>query len=115
MAARQATFQSLKSIAGATFLALGLVLLFANLEGVGVSVSSLSDTSSQQTMGILSALGLAALHAAQAYVFDQPGLISGFLQFLVSFWPLVLIAIGAALLRGSFAGPVAKSEAVTTS
>jgi hypothetical protein len=34
MAARQASSQSLKSIAGATFLALGLVILLANLDSL---------------------------------------------------------------------------------
>jgi hypothetical protein len=114
MAARQAFSQTLKSIAGASLLALGLVLLFANLDGVAASVRSLTGLSAHEALGIVPTLGLAVLHAAQAYAFDQSGFMSGFLQILVSFWPSVLIAIGAALLRNAFGRP-AKSGVVETS
>jgi hypothetical protein len=103
MATRQATFQSLKSLAGATLLALGLVLLFANLDGVAASLSSLAGISAREGLALLPALGLAGLHALQAYTFDQAGFLSGFLQILVSFWPLVLIFVGAVVLRRALA------------
>jgi hypothetical protein len=106
MAARKAASQSLKSIAGATLLALGLVLLFANLDGVAASLTSFSGISAHEALGVLPTLGLAALHAAQAYAFDQDGLISGFMKNLVSFWPMILILAGAALLQRAW-GPSA--------
>jgi hypothetical protein len=111
MAAQQATSQSLKSIAGASVLALGLVVLFANLDGVAASVSHFAGMSAHEGLGILPALGLAGLHALQAYAFDPAGFISGFLQILVSFWPLMLILIGAMLLRNVFHGPLAARRA----
>ena len=114
MAERQATSQSLKSIAGAGLLALGLVLLFANLDGVAASLDRFAGISSPEAVGILPALSLAALHAAQAYAFDQSGFFSGFLPILVSFWPSILVVIGAALLRNAF-GPLTKSEVGETS
>ena len=40
MADRRATSQSLKSIVGASLIALGLVILFANLDGVAASLSN---------------------------------------------------------------------------
>jgi len=99
MAARQADLQSLKSIAGASLFALGLVILFANLDGVGDSLSNAAGISAHEGLGILPALGLAGLHALQAYAFNPAGFLSGFLQILVSFWPLVLILVGAVVLR----------------
>jgi hypothetical protein len=99
MATRQASSQRVNSIAGASLLALGLVILFANFDGVAASMSSVSGISAHETLGLFPALGLAALHAAQTYVFDQDGFISGLLKNLVSFWPLILIFVGAALLR----------------
>jgi hypothetical protein len=103
MATRQASSQSLKSIAGASLFALGLVLLFANLDGVAASLSSFAGISEREGVALLPALGLAGLHALQAYAFDQAGFISGFLQILVSFWPLVLIFVGAVVLRRALA------------
>jgi ascorbate-specific PTS system EIIC-type component UlaA len=114
MAARQAFSQTLKSIAGASLLALGLVLLFASLDGVAASVRSLSGLSAHEAVGIVPTLGLAVLHAAQAYAFDHAGFISAFRQILLSFWPSILIAIGAALLRNAL-GRLTKSEVVETS
>jgi hypothetical protein len=114
MAARQGFSQTLKSIAGASLLALGVALLFANLDEIAASAGSFTGLSAHEALGIVPALGLAALHAAQAYAFDRTGFISGFPQILVSFWPSILIAIGAALLRNAF-GRLAKSEVVETS
>jgi hypothetical protein len=108
MAVPQTTSRTMKSVSGAGVLALGFFLLFANLDGVSSQVSHAAGAPAE-TLGIFLALSLAALHAAQAYAFDQSGFISGFLQILVSFWPSILIAIGAALLRNAF-GPLAKSE-----
>jgi hypothetical protein len=107
MAARRTSSQSLKSIAGASVLALGLLVLFANLDGVAASVSHFAGMSAREGLGILPALGLAGLHAVQAYAFDPDGFISGLLQILVSFWPVVLIFVGAALLRRAFVAPAA--------
>src|SRR6266436_4599966 len=103
MADRRATSQSLKSIAGASFIALGLVILFTNLDGVAASLS--------YCVGILPALGLAALHAAQTYVFDDAGFLPSLLQILVSFWPVILILIGALLLRDVFRGSFSRQGA----
>jgi hypothetical protein len=99
MAERRASIQSLMSIAGASILAVGFVILFANLDEAAVTVANFAGISAYEDLGSLPALGLAGLHALQAYTFDQPAFISGFLKILVSFWPLVLILAGAAVLR----------------
>jgi len=98
MTTQRTSSQRLKSISGASVFALGLLLLFVNLDGAAAHVSSLICTQAQAS-GMLSALGLAGLHALQAYTFDRTGFLSSLLQILVSFWPLILIAVGAILLR----------------
>jgi len=102
MAAPQAVLQSLKSIVGASLFAIGLILLFANLEGTLASLSNTAGISAHEGLGVLPALGLAGLHALQAYTFGQTGFGSALLQILVSFWPLLLIIVGATMLLGAF-------------
>jgi len=99
MAARQASSNSLKSIAGALLLALGLVFLFGNLEGMAACISNFAGVSAHDAVGIVPALGLAGMHAVQAYTFDRDAFLSGLRQNLVSFWPLIVVVIGMALLK----------------
>jgi hypothetical protein len=98
MAARRTPSRSLKSISGAGVFALGLFLLFVSLDGPAAQFSSAVGAPAE-ALGILPALGLAALHALQAYTFDHAGFSSSLLQILVSFWPVLLIVAGAILLR----------------
>src|SRR5438477_7368718 len=99
MAARQASSNSLKSIAGALLLALGLAFLFGNLEGIAACINNFAGISAHDAVGIVPALGLAGMHAVQAYAFDRDAFLSGLRQNLVSFWPLLVVAIGAGLLK----------------
>jgi len=111
MAAQQTSPRSLKSITGAILLALGFLILFANLDGVTGQITSAVGTSPEPAQGMLPALALATLHVLQDYAFDHAGFLSGLLQILVSFWPLILIVIGAVLLRDVFWGRFAAYKA----
>ncbi len=104
MANRRATLQSLKSITGASLFALGLMILFANLDGIAASLSDCAGIYVHEATGILPALGLAALHAAQSYAFDHAAFLASLQRILVSFWPVILILVGAVLLRDVFRG-----------
>jgi len=95
---RQTAANSVKAIAGAFLLVLGMVILFVNLDGVTATLSNSAGLSSHEGLSVLPAIGLAGLHALQAYTFDPSGFIAGFLKSLVSFWPLVLVYAGAAVL-----------------
>lgn len=110
MATLNTASRSLKSIGGAVLLALGLVILSANLDGIAACASNFAGISNPQEPEIFPALGLAALHAAQTYAFDHTRFLSSLLQILVSFWPVILILIGAVLLRDVFRGPSASGE-----
>ena len=106
MTARQTTSRSIRSITGAGVLAMGLFLLFVNMDGVAAQISYAAGAPAE-TLGILPTLGLAGVRALHAYTFDPSLFLSSLLQILVSFWPLLLILAGAALLldviRSSFA------------
>jgi hypothetical protein len=111
MAAQQTSTRSLKSITGAILLALGFLILFANLDGVTGQISGAVGTSAEPAQGILPALVLATLHVLQDCAFDRAGFLSVLLQFLVPCWPLILIIIGAVLLRDVFWGRLAAYKA----
>ena len=104
MAKQSTSSRGLKAIAGATLLALGLLLLFANFDGAAARMNSsfTSPAGSSAVSGTLIELGLAGLRAAQSYVFDHPSFLSGLQQILVSCWPLILVILGIALLGQLF-------------
>lgn len=75
----------------------------ANLDEVVARISS-SPVSPASSLGTVLELGLAALRATQVYVFDTSRFQSGLQQILLSFWPLVLVFMGAGLLQVVFKG-----------
>jgi hypothetical protein len=100
MAGQRTSSRSLKSLAGAGIFALGLLLLFVNLDGVIAKISYTVGAPTEAPQ-ILPVLGLLSLHAVQAYSFDHAGFFPTLLRILVSFWPLLPIFIGAVLLRSA--------------
>ena len=111
MAAGRTTSQSFKSITGAALLALGFVILFGNLDGMAGQLGNLSGRSAVEALGVFPSLVLTVSHALQAYAFDHAGFLSGLLQILLSFWPLILIILGTVLLRDAFWGRFASYKA----
>ena len=104
MAARQTNPRNLTSIAGAFLLAVGFLILFSNLDAAATRVAYATGNAGGRALETLPVLTLALLHGLQVYVFDHAEFLSGVLQFLISFWPLILILAGALLLRDAFRG-----------
>ncbi|HET9994837.1 MAG TPA: hypothetical protein VFQ18_05480 [Candidatus Acidoferrum sp.] len=102
MAARQTSSRKWNTIAGAALIAIGLFLLFANLDAAAAPVARELGISSEGP-GALLAFALAALHAVQAYAFNHAGFLSSLRQILISFWPVSLVLIGLVLLRNAMA------------
>jgi hypothetical protein len=113
MAASRTTTSSMKSVFGAAALAIGSFLLFVNLDGIAAQINDTVGAPAE-SVGIFPALGLAGLHALQAFAFDHTGFLSSLLQILVSFWPLILVLLGTALLRSALGENAAKSAVVAT-
>jgi hypothetical protein len=114
MARQQTSTRSLLSIIGAILLILGLALILANLDALAVHVTN-SFPAPTKNLGMLPALGLAGLSAAQVYFSDHSRFFSALMQFLVSFWPLLLVVTGALLMRRTMGGRSAVHGAVTGS
>ncbi len=103
MTRQQKLNRSIKAIAGATLLSLGLLLVLANLDEVAARLSN-SLPPPPGSLGTALELGLAALRATQVYLFDPSRFQSGLQQILVSFWPLILVILGGVLLQVVFKG-----------
>jgi hypothetical protein len=102
MAKRQTASKSLHAVAGAILVSFGLLLLFANLDEVAAQIGN-SFSSAAGSFGAVIELGLAGLRAVQAYFFDQATFQAGLHAILVSFWPVILVIIGATLLQNAIA------------
>ena len=111
MTAKQASTRSLKSIVGAILLALGFLVLFANLDAMAGQISTAAGIPTAHEPDVLPAVVMGTLHAIQSYVFDHSGFFSALLQILISFWPLTLILLGGVLLRDAFRGLFADYKA----
>ncbi|PYT87504.1 MAG: hypothetical protein DMG36_25320 [Acidobacteria bacterium] len=113
MAKRQTSSKSFHAVAGALLLSLGLLLLFANLDEVAAQVNH-SFTSTGGSLGTVIELGLAGMRAVQAYFFDQSTFQAGLHLILVSFWPLILVMIGATLLQNAISKRLANARSART-
>ena len=110
MAKRQtSSSKSLNAVAGALLLSLGLLLLFANLDEAATHVgNSFAPTGTSLTTVV--ELGLAGMRAVESYFFDQPTFQAGLHAILVSLWPLLLVVLGATLLRNAIGKRYANSR-----
>ena len=98
--ARQTSSKGFHAVAGALLLSLGLVLLFANLDEAAAHVGN-SFASTGTSFATVVELALAGMRAVQAYLFDHPTFQAGLHAILVSLWPLLLVILGATLLRNA--------------
>jgi hypothetical protein len=115
MANQQTSSKGLRSVLGAVLFAMGFVMLFGNLDALEASVSRILGGAESNGMGALPALVLATSHAVQAYAFDHQGFLSVLEQILVSFWPLILVVIGATLLRNVLGNHQSDDQAAAAS
>jgi hypothetical protein len=92
-----------KSVAGAAFTGLGIIVLYENLD---LAASQLKHLFGNPGLpGILPTVTLAALRVLQAYAANHQRFVASLFQHaLVTLWPLLLVVAGAGLSRDSFPG-----------
>lgn len=105
-------FEILKSVTGGPLVGLGLHILLGNISRATTQLSHSLGADTGEALGILPSTVLAASQASRAYTLDHMGLLHGLFQVLVSFWPLLLVVLGAILLRDVFTN---KAEALPAS
>jgi hypothetical protein len=104
MGTQHTRFENLKLIAGAALIGFGAFIQSENLSQAAAQVSHLLGISAEGTrrLGVLVAVGLAASHALQAYLFDHQEFLRSLYQISLSFWPLLAVMAGTVLLRDVF-------------
>ena len=104
MARWQTHSQILKSIAGAALIWLGVFVLSWNLAKAAAQLSEYLGITAEgaETLGVVTAVGLAASHALHTYLFDQQEFLRGVNQILMMCSPLLLVIAGMELLRDEF-------------
>jgi hypothetical protein len=106
------TFQNFRSIAGAAFMGLGVLILFRNLTTAVSQVSHLFGITADaaDNLGVLTAGVLAASNASQAYLFDHGEFLRSVHLILLSFWPLFFVIAGTLLLWAGIRGATEKIQ-----
>lgn len=107
------SYRNLHALGGAVLFSFGLTLLTANLDTVAAQVSTWLP-STTGSLGAALEIGLAGLRAVQAYFFDPSAFHAGFISILVSLWPLILVIIGAILLRDAIGVRFASAKLART-
>ena len=106
MTRQPVTSGSLQSIAGGALAGLGLHIWFGNLQGIASQLTHLLGTSPGETLGLAPSVILAAAQAGRVYASDHREFFLEVLRMLVSFWPLLLVVVGAGFLRDVFTDEV---------
>ncbi|MGC2183510.1 MAG: hypothetical protein WA637_09545 [Terriglobales bacterium] len=106
MAGQQRTSESLKSIAGGALVGLGLHIWLGTLHGVASQLTHLLGISAGGTLGLVPSVILTAAQAGRVYASDHQEFLLDVVRVLVSFWPLLLVLVGAGFLRDVFTDEV---------
>jgi hypothetical protein len=99
MATRQANSGKAQSVLGMAIVAVGILVLVPKFIAVAPLLSGTFQEITRQAFNALPVLGLNALHAGQALAFDPATFFAGVGRNLISFWPLLVVALGTLILR----------------
>jgi hypothetical protein len=104
MATSRSGKSRLLTVLGIALFGVGLTILLTQLDtAAGHFADRVGVTGVELNAGV-PALLLATVRAAQAWAFDRPNVLSAVREMLLSCWPVMLLILGAALLRTAFNG-----------
>ena len=110
MRATQTATGNLKRMLGTVIVGLGILVFVPKLGALAPGFGETPEALKAQLINALPSIGLGLLHAGQALAFEPRSFFAGVLGILVSFWPLVPVAVGTVLLRNGFGGGLKGSE-----
>ncbi len=90
-----------KNILGGALLLFGALFSYLRVATSIQHASFYFPSNASDVLGLLPATGLAAAHLLQDLTLNPPSAFSAGLYFLLSCWPVVIIFLGAILLRKS--------------
>ena len=96
--------RKLYSILGVLLLGIGLTVLLAQVDTAASHLADRVGMSGSEVVDTVPAVILTTLRAAQALAFDRANVLSAVREMLLSCWPVILVIVGAALLRSAFNG-----------
>jgi hypothetical protein len=103
MIRRQRVFRISKSIAGAVFAGLGMLILYEHVAAGFARLSHTLGANGSEALGVLPAALLAFSQTVQTYAVNHHRFLESVLQqVLVSSWPLLLVIFGTVLSKDSF-------------
>jgi len=106
MSTRRSGISRFFPILGIVLLGVGLTILLGGMDSAATRLADRVGIGTGDMGGTLPAALLSAVRAAQALVFDRANVFSALREMLLSCWPVILVILGAALLRGAFNGLV---------
>jgi hypothetical protein len=92
---------SLNNSFGTGLLLFGATLSYLRIENITQHIANTVAAYGSEALGLFPAMGLAAARIFQELTLNPASALSAFLQFLLSFWPVAIIFLGALLLRKS--------------
>jgi len=103
MARRHAVCRNRESIVGAALIGLGLFILLRNVAEAATLIRFLRIVGHEaDSLGILTAAGMAIRRSLQAYLFNHADFLRTVYQALISFSALLLIVTGTMFFAGLF-------------
>src|SRR5215467_2808058 len=91
-------------ILGIALLGIGLIVLFTQVDSATARLADRVGVSSGDLGGDVPAVVLTTVRTVQALAFDRPNVLSALREMLLSCWPVILVILGADLLRRAFDG-----------
>jgi hypothetical protein len=90
---------SLYNILGTALLFFGAILSYMHFAATAQQIADFPAAYGSEALGLVPATGLIAARVLQALTLSPASALSTLLHFLLSFWPVTLIFLGALLLR----------------
>jgi hypothetical protein len=90
---------SLNNVLGTALLLSGAFLCYLHVAAIAQQIAISFAANGAENLGLFPVAGLLAARLLQALTLNPASALSALLQFLLSFWPVTFIFLGALLLR----------------
>jgi hypothetical protein len=114
MSTGRRSFHKLFPTLGIVLLGIGLTALLVQTDRAANELAERFGANAGEVGGTVPAAILTTIRAAQALAFDRANVVSATREMLLSCWPVILVILGAALLRSAFNGLASLNRTAAT-